>query len=65
MANAPTQHRPLIDPHHMEEAGRTLRRWLDKLRAPALGHKPSLNDASDDIAWEDGEPHEDERSRYG
>jgi hypothetical protein len=61
MANAPTDHRPLLDPHHMEEAGRTLRRMLERLKAPRQAQKS----VPDDIAWEDGEPNEDERSRYG
>lgn len=61
MANAPTQHRPLIDPHHMEEAGRALRRVLEKLKAP----RPAPKTTPDDIAWEDGEPHDDQQSRYG
>jgi hypothetical protein len=61
MAHAPTDHRPLLDPLQMEEAGRALRRMLVRLKAQRPAPKP----ASDDIAWEDGEPHEDEQSRYG
>ncbi len=43
-------HRPLIDQHQIEGAGRAFRRWLDSLSA-ATPQKPA-----NDIAWEDGEP---------
>ncbi len=47
--------RPLIDPIQMEEAGRALRHWIDRL----LGHaEPQVNT---DIDWEDGEPHDEQR----
>lgn len=47
--------RPLIDPIQLEEAGRALRHWIDRL----LGHaEPQVNT---DIDWEDGEPHDEQR----
>jgi hypothetical protein len=47
--------RPLIDPIQLEQAGRALRQWIDRL----LGHaEPQANT---DIDWEDGEPHHDQR----
>lgn len=46
-------HRPLIDPDQLEAAGRRFRHWLD-----SFAHAPQPNTVADDIAWEDGEPHE-------
>jgi hypothetical protein len=47
--------RPLIDPIQLEQAGRALRQWIDRL----LGHaEPQPNT---DIDWEDGEPHHEQR----
>lgn len=62
MSSAPVPHRPLIDPQQMEEAGRALRRMLERLRAAA---HPAPKPEPDDIAWEDGEPREDDQARYG
>ncbi len=51
----PLDARPLIDPIQLEQAGRALRQWIDRL----LGHaEPQANT---DIDWEDGEPHHDQR----
>jgi hypothetical protein len=45
----------LIDPLQMEQAGRALRQWIDRL----LGHaEPRVNT---DIDWEDGEPRDEQR----
>ncbi|HEV2514766.1 MAG TPA: hypothetical protein VGV07_05925 [Devosia sp.] len=50
--------RPLIDPIQLEEAGRALRQWIDRL----LGHpEPQVNT---DIDWEDGEPHHEQRDGH-
>lgn len=46
-------HRPLLDPHQFEEAGRALRLWIDRL----LGHSEPQEDT--EILWEDGEPRND------
>lgn len=46
----PAPHKPLLDPHQFEEAGRAFRIWLDRLLHVA---EPE-GDTS--IAWEDGEP---------
>jgi len=43
----------LIDPALLEEAGRAVRLWLDRL----LHGRDTEPDTS--IAWEDGEPHDD------
>lgn len=49
----PAPHKPLLDPHQFEEAGRAFRIWLDRLlHTPEPEHDTS-------IAWEDGEPHQD------
>ncbi|MBN9311326.1 hypothetical protein [Devosia sp.] len=47
----PAPHRPMLDPHRFEEAGRVFRQWLDRL----LSHPEPTVDTS--IAWEDGESH--------
>lgn len=46
----PTPHRPLLDPDQLEQAGRALRLWLDRV----FGRIAAAGDTS--IAWEDGEP---------
>lgn len=48
-------HRPLLDPIQLEEAGRALRQWIDRL----LGHAEPQGNT--DIDWEDGEPRDDRR----
>jgi len=49
----PLDPRPLIDPIQLEQAGRALRQWIDRL----LGHaEPPLDT---EIDWEDGEPHDE------
>ncbi len=48
--------RPLLDPTQFEEAGRTLRKWLNLLRTPHVVRES----ADTSIAWEDGEPPEDQ-----
>ncbi len=50
-------HRPLIDPLRFEEAGRAFRQWLDRL----MGHTPPVE--ATEIAWEDGEPHDERRDQ--
>ena len=56
MSTQSQPHRPLIDPARMEEAGRALRRALEKLR-----EKRVVTSAPEtEIAWEDGEPRDDQ-----
>ncbi len=56
MSTQSQPHRPLIDPNRLEEAGRALRRALDKLREKrVVAASPET-----EIAWEDGEPRDDE-----
>jgi hypothetical protein len=47
--------RPLLDPIQLEEAGRALKQWLDRL----LGHAQPHDDT--EIEWEDGEPRNERR----
>lgn len=54
--STPHPHRPFIDPDRFEAAGRRLRHWLDGF---ARTQHPAVPE--DDIAWEDGEPHEQRR----
>lgn len=49
----PGPHRPLIDPVILEEAGRNFRIWLERL----MGQ----HEADTSIAWESGEPDDEQQ----